>query len=90
MSSGGFLDGAYWFEFFTILSVIMALVVPIMDREHDLDVGELLKAARLGRLILVRQANKSMAATRCWQILAVSRYPAPFLPRLIREACKYS
>jgi hypothetical protein len=74
MSNGGFLDGAYWFEFYTILSAILALVLPILDREHDLDAYELLKKVRAGRETLARQAHRSSTAARCSQILTVRFY----------------
>ncbi|KAH8819820.1 fungal-specific transcription factor domain-containing protein [Xylogone sp. PMI_703] len=70
MNSRDLLLGAYWFEFYTIFSAILALVVPIMDRNHDLDISELLQDAKAGREILTQLSSSCMAADRCSQMLA--------------------
>lgn len=72
MNSRNLLLGAYWFELYTIFSAIMALVFPIMDRNHDLDISGLLNDAKSGREVLRQLSSSSMAADRCIQMLAVS------------------
>ena len=71
MKTQNLLVGAYWFEFYTIFSAIMALVFPILDRSHDLNISELFQDAKTGREILMHQAPISMAADRCFQMLRV-------------------
>ncbi|RFU29420.1 hypothetical protein B7463_g6943, partial [Scytalidium lignicola] len=69
MNSRNLFFGAYWFEHYTIFSAIMALVFPIMDRNHDFDVSELLREAKAGREVLKLLSSSSMAADRCNQML---------------------
>jgi hypothetical protein len=71
MNKRELLVGAYWFEFYTIFSAIMALFFPILDRCHELDVSKLLEEAKIGRDILMHLVPKSIAANRCYQMLAV-------------------
>jgi hypothetical protein len=71
MTKRSLLVGAYWFEFYTILSAVMALVFPVLDRSHDLDISELSQDAKTGREILMHHAPSSMAANRCYQMLGV-------------------
>ena len=74
MNRRDLLVGAFWFEFYTIFSAIMALTFPILDRSHGLNISELLGEAQAGREILMHLAPRSLTANRCYQMLAVRAF----------------
>jgi hypothetical protein len=72
MKRRGLLVGAYWFVMYTTYFAIISLVYFLLENPNSPAGGDILKDALEGRETLASLAQKSMAADRCSESLAVS------------------
>jgi hypothetical protein len=72
MKKKGLLGGAYWFVMYTTYLAILALVFFALENPASPTGKDILKDATEGRETLADLAQRSMAADRCSQSLAVS------------------
>lgn len=76
MKRRGLLVGAYWFVMYTTFFAIISLVYFVLENPNSPTGADILKDALEGRETLASLAQKSMAADRCSESLAVG----PFCP----------
>jgi hypothetical protein len=72
MKRRGLLVGAYWFVMYTTYFAIISLVYFVLENPNSPTGADILKDALEGRETLASLAQKSMAADRCTESLAVS------------------
>lgn len=72
MKRRGLLVGAYWFVMYTTFFAIISLVYFVLENPNSPTGADILKDALEGRETLASLAQKSMAADRCSESLAVS------------------
>ena len=71
MKKRGLLNGSYWFYMYTTFFAILTLVFFILENPSSPTVKDILRDALEGKDTLAGLANRSMAADKCTQNLAV-------------------
>ena len=71
MKKRGLLNGSYWFYMYTTFFAILSLVFFILENPSSPTVNDILRDALEGKDTLAGLANRSMAADKCSQNLAV-------------------
>ena len=67
------LIGPYWFILYTQFFAILSLVFYVLENPDERGSAEILADARAGRDVIASLAQRSMAADRVTNALAVSR-----------------